>query len=248
MVSQQQVADPPPPGGRATALVTGVDSPLGRVIAHSVARKGIPVAAQGYSRNHVLEVAEAITASGGTAVPVVADLTVERDVERALDRVEDQLGPVRFLVNNAWLPGPETASSPFLDIQPADWRRYAQDNLLILHMITQRVTRTLERTGRQGGVVTVLRGTAESETSLAQYFLRAVVGAFTAGVGTELLRSNIRLNAVRARADTDLQLVSATALDLLSSNDTRRVIDLDPTPHVPTETIRLHHPRERHSL
>ncbi|MFC9840322.1 SDR family NAD(P)-dependent oxidoreductase [Rhodococcus sp. NPDC127530] len=199
---------------RKTALVTGAESVLSRDIACALARDGITVAVQGYSPAHVDETVQTITDDGGSALAVGSDLTVESEVDQAFNRIEER-GPIDLLVNNASLPGPESATRPFLEVRSQDWRRFTQDNLLVLHLISHRVARTLKQARRRGAVVTVFGENEAARSDHAHHFLRAIVGAFTRGVADDLMRNNICVNAVRAGANTDPQLTTAMALDLL---------------------------------
>lgn len=83
------------------ALVTGAGRGIGRSIAVALAESGATVVVMARSRDQVDEVAREITAMGGQAVASVADLQDLSDVEDAVRRAADTVGPVDVLVNNA---------------------------------------------------------------------------------------------------------------------------------------------------
>jgi len=96
-----------------TALVTGASSGIGEAIAHELAAAGMTVAVHGRDEHRTRAVATAIEERGGRAVPVVADLSQNADVVRALAaQALTQLGGrVDVLVNNAGVyPGGPTES------------------------------------------------------------------------------------------------------------------------------------------
>jgi NAD(P)-dependent dehydrogenase (short-subunit alcohol dehydrogenase family) len=65
-------------------------------------------------------VVEEIVVSGGRGIAVEADVTARDAVEDAIDEVEDRLGPLTVLVNNA---GTCHAIGPVSALDPDDWWR-----------------------------------------------------------------------------------------------------------------------------
>lgn len=58
--------------------------------------------------------------NGGSALAVPADASDRQVVEKMTNTVEQQLGPVNLLVNNAGIGGP---FGPFWELDPEEWRR-----------------------------------------------------------------------------------------------------------------------------
>lgn len=81
-----------------TAWVTGGSSGIGRAIAEELGRRGYAVAVTGRRTEALEEVAAAIGAAGGRAIPVRADVTDSADVARAHQHIVDTMGPVDTLV------------------------------------------------------------------------------------------------------------------------------------------------------
>lgn len=84
------------------ALVTGASRGLGRAIALRLAASGHAVAVN-YSRSGPAadDVVDQITDAGGVAVAVGADVSQEDEVSTMFLRVQEDLGPVAVLINNA---------------------------------------------------------------------------------------------------------------------------------------------------
>src|SRR3984957_14003763 len=80
-----------------SALVTGATSGIGRAAAEELGRHGAEIVVHGRDADRGSAVAGAITAEGGKARFVAAELTDPAE----LDRLADQAGPVDILVNNA---------------------------------------------------------------------------------------------------------------------------------------------------
>ena len=82
-------------------LVTGAGRGIGRALALAFAGAGAKVALLGKTKKNLLDVQKEMKDSGATACVVAADVADEGAVSRAVAAVEQQLGPVDVLVNNA---------------------------------------------------------------------------------------------------------------------------------------------------
>ena len=86
------------------AFVSGSSQPhgIGRAIALALARDGADVATSGFSHIEGAEaVAEEIKKMGRKSTAVKIDVRDAKDVQKGLDKVKAELGPVNILVNNA---------------------------------------------------------------------------------------------------------------------------------------------------
>jgi len=87
---------------RTTALVTGASGTIGAAIAQALGGAGFRVAVHyRHGRESAGAVVENIVASGGEALAVEADLARQESVALMFERIEQQFGPVDYLVNNA---------------------------------------------------------------------------------------------------------------------------------------------------
>ncbi len=83
------------------ALVTGGGRGLGRAFAWTLAAAGAAVAVTARSQAELAETVKLVEDAGGQAIAFPADVTDHRAVEEMVAVVEEQLGPVDLLVNNA---------------------------------------------------------------------------------------------------------------------------------------------------
>ena len=135
------------PSDRGTALVTGGGRGIGAGIARELAQDGWSVVVAARSRDQVDEVADEI---GGRAI--------ELDVSdrEAVDRAVAETGDVELLVANAGVSGPDGAT---WEIDPADWWRVQEINVLGVHLCCRAVIPgMLERGG--GRIVITWSGAA----------------------------------------------------------------------------------------
>ena len=103
------------------ALVTGGGRGIGAAIARELADAGMRVAVSARSRDEVEQVAGEI---GGLAV--VADVARAEDVEHMVSEVEQKLGPIDLLVNNAGRAGWEGLA---WEVAADDWWNVLEVNL-----------------------------------------------------------------------------------------------------------------------
>lgn len=89
-------------------IVTGASRGIGAAIADRLAREGALVAVSARTvdpdpryQGSLSETVERISAAGGTAVPIRADMAVSEDRARLVSETVEQLGPVDILINNA---------------------------------------------------------------------------------------------------------------------------------------------------
>jgi 3-oxoacyl-[acyl-carrier protein] reductase len=85
-----------------TALVTGGSGIIGAAIAQALGVAGYRVVVHYHHGKESAEgVVERIVAAGGEALAVEADLSQQQSVAPMFERIEQQFGPVNYLVNNA---------------------------------------------------------------------------------------------------------------------------------------------------
>ena len=112
------------------ALVTGAGQNVGAGIAATLAECGATVAVNDVVRERAEEQARVITGGGATAVAAAFDVTDLEAVRAGVAEVEEAVGPVDVLVNNAGIPHDERRSpSPFREMDPDDWHHYVDLNL-----------------------------------------------------------------------------------------------------------------------
>jgi NAD(P)-dependent dehydrogenase (short-subunit alcohol dehydrogenase family) len=107
------------------AVVTGGGSGIGLAISNRLAADGAAVAVLDRDAASAGQAAAAITAGGGRAIGVEADVTDRAGVERAVDHVATNLGAPTILVNNAGLE----QFGAFLKIDLETWQRVHAVNL-----------------------------------------------------------------------------------------------------------------------
>jgi len=85
-----------------TAVITGASSGIGRGIALAFAKEGAEVVVNyNQSKEKAEQLVQEITASGGSAKAIQADISNRQDIERLINESQTQLGKIDIWVNNA---------------------------------------------------------------------------------------------------------------------------------------------------
>jgi len=84
-----------------TVLVTGGGSGLGKATALAFARGGARIAILSRSSERLEAAAAEIRKTGADVFPAAADVRSPESVESAVEKIEKELGPLEYLVNNA---------------------------------------------------------------------------------------------------------------------------------------------------
>lgn len=177
-----------------TVLVTGGSRGIGRACCQRLARAGARVAVNYHSReDDALETVRLITAAGAQAMTVQANVTDEKSVAEMVAKVNDTLGPIDMLVNNAGIFEYVTPETTTLD----HWRRTIEVNLTGPYIVTwavkdQMIARSFGRIVNMSSI----SGLRSRPYGIAYSASKAGVIGFTRSVSEALISHNIRVNAV----------------------------------------------------
>jgi NAD(P)-dependent dehydrogenase (short-subunit alcohol dehydrogenase family) len=108
------------------AIVTGGGRGIGKAIALGLAKAGASVAVVARSEDQLAETVKEITALGSCAISVAADVSDPAAVQKMVVEIEETLGSVDLVVNNAGVAGP---IGPTWETDPDDWWRCQEVNL-----------------------------------------------------------------------------------------------------------------------
>jgi 3-oxoacyl-[acyl-carrier protein] reductase len=171
------------------ALVTGATSGIGRAVALQLARDGADVVVHGRDAARGAEAVQEITAAGGMARFVAADLGDATDVER----LAAEAGDIDILVNNAGL----TRDTLLVRMSDEDWHDVIETNLSSVFYTCRAVARGMMKR-RSGSIVNVasivgLRGNLGQANYAAS---KAGIIGFTKSLARELGSRGVRANVV----------------------------------------------------
>ena len=192
------------------ALVTGAGRNIGRAIALALAREGAQVAVN--VRASISEgqaVVDEITAQGGKALLVRADVAQRTEVDAMIAAITERFGRLDILVNNAAV----RHEAAFEKMSYADWRAAFDVCVDGAFHCTQAALPLLKQSA-SGAVINI--GGLTSHTGAAQrahvVSAKAAVGGLTRALAHDFAESGITVNCVApGMIDTVRDTGSATA-------------------------------------
>lgn len=178
---------------RRVALVTGGGAGIGEAACLRLARDGMAVGVLGRRIANAQAVADAITAAGGRALAVEADVADRGQVEAAVAAVRNALGPITVLVNNA---GVEEFTS-FAEIGEPAWDRVMDVNLKGTFQTIQIVLPDMLAAGWGRIINLTALGAQIGAAHMAHYTAsKGGVTSLTRSLAVELGAKGITVNAV----------------------------------------------------
>ena len=181
-------------------IVTGGSRGIGAATARIAGSRGYAVCVN-FLKNKVAakQIVDKINADGGQAIAVGADISKEEEVLELFSTVDDRLGKISALVNNAGILESQ------MRIEDMDSKRL---NRVFLTNITgsilcarEAVKRMSIKNGGNGGTIVNLSSAAARLGSPGEYVdyaaSKGAIDTFTRGLAQEVAEDGIRVNAVR---------------------------------------------------
>jgi 3-oxoacyl-[acyl-carrier protein] reductase len=176
------------------AVVTGASRGIGRAIAEQLARQGAKVVVN-YAKDAAGAEAAvaAITAAGGEARAVQADVSDYKAAEALIKSTVEAYGTIDILVNNAGT----TRDMVIMMMPEADWDTVIQTNLKSAFNCSKAAVKTMlrKRTGRIINITSV-SGIAGNAGQTNYSASKAGLIGFTKALAREVAARSITVNAV----------------------------------------------------
>ncbi|KJY81842.1 sugar dehydrogenase [Vibrio galatheae] len=176
-------------------IVTGAGRGIGAQTAKLLASQGYAVAVN-YLKNHqrAKEVVEDITASGGRAFAVQADVSDEQQVEAMFAQVSERYGTVTHLVNNA---GVLFSQCTLSEIDLTRFKKVMDSNVVSCFLCSKTFINQLDSSGAIVNVSSAASRTGAPFEYVDYAASKGAMDSLTKGLSLELASRNIRVNGVR---------------------------------------------------
>jgi 2-dehydro-3-deoxy-D-gluconate 5-dehydrogenase len=175
------------------AVITGGNGGIGRGIALGLAQAGAAIAVLARNEEKNQRVMSELQPLGVAALAVKVDVSARGELQPALKKVEETLGPVSILVNNAGI----SVVAGVLDQTPEDWDKVMETNLNACFLLSKLAAQSMVNR-RQGKIINI--------ASMYSLFGSGFVPSYSAAKGAlvqltksmaiELAPFNIQVNAI----------------------------------------------------
>jgi 3-oxoacyl-[acyl-carrier protein] reductase len=178
----------------AVALVTGASRGIGAAVARQLADDGWDVAvAYRSDADGAAETVDAVMAQGRRALAIQGEVSDPETSQRLVAQIEERLGPVLCLVNNAGV----RADGLAMQLADDEWDRVVDTNLSAAFRLTRRALRGMVR-ARYGRIVNVASVVGPRANAGQANYAAAKAGliGLTKTVSAEVARRGVTVNAV----------------------------------------------------
>ena len=175
------------------ALVTGGTHGLGMAVAPALAAAGATLVINGHSADRLEKALKIYRDKGIDAKGYLFDVTDERQVAESVARIENEVGPVGILVNNAGI----IKRIPALEMTLPEWNDVIATDLTAPFLMSRAVAAGMIRRGR-GKIVNMCSMMSEVGRNSVTAYAAAKGGLkmLTKNLATEWASHNIQVNGI----------------------------------------------------
>jgi 3-oxoacyl-[acyl-carrier protein] reductase len=177
------------------ALVTGSSRGIGAAIAKLFAEQGASVAVNyNNSKDAAIKVVDEIRSKGGNAIAVKADVTDFAQVEKMVNIVTEQFGPIDTLVINASM---KFKYAPFLEQEWTDIERKVVGEVKSFFNPCKIIIPTMIK-NHKGCIISISSGLSKrpGQGFVAHSAAKAALNMLSSSLAIELSQYGIRVNTV----------------------------------------------------
>ena len=200
------------------AIVTGGGRGIGRAIALGYAKEGADLILAARTKSEIEAVADEIRSLGRQAMPIVADISKELDVNNMVDKAYTCHKQIDVLVNNAAIIDKDLAE--IKDLELSKWSEIIEINLTGTFLCSRAVIRKMIDRNK-GSIINISSGLGKRGTTgyNAYSVSKAGVDRLTEILAEEGRKYNVAVNSIEPGGVTKTRMIERTRLVLVPERE-----------------------------
>ena len=176
-----------------TVVITGSSRGLGLAYAKGYLEAGATVVMNASGKETLTKVTAELKSRGYKAYAYAFDVSDKEQVKKAVDSIEEKVGPIDILINNAGIH----RRNMLIDMTSEEWRKVIDVNLTSAFLVGQTVARKMIPRGK-GKIINITSLNAElARQNIANYSsAKGGLKMLTKSMATEWGRYGITCNAI----------------------------------------------------
>lgn len=175
------------------AVITGAGRGIGRAIALALAAEGVNVGLIARSEAHLRDVAAEAEVHGIKTAIATADVASYESAEIAVQKLQDELGSIDVLINNAGI----SKFGKFLELDVSDWEQIIQVNLMGVYYVTRAALPGMIAQS-SGDIINISSTAGQKGAPVTSAYSASKFGVLglTESLALEVRKHNIRVTAL----------------------------------------------------
>jgi gluconate 5-dehydrogenase len=175
------------------ALVTGSTGALGNTFTKGLAEHGATVILNGRNKDKLEQKVRELKDQGYNAFGYVFDVTSSDQVTKAVEAIQEEIGPIDILVNNAGI----TLRAPLDQFKEEDWDKIIGTNLTAAFIVAKAVVQAMIRR-KAGKIINIASVQSElGRPTIAPYTAsKGGLKMLTRGMAIDWAQHNIQVNGI----------------------------------------------------
>lgn len=176
-----------------SALITGAGKGIGKAITIALAKEGVNVGLIARTQSDLDKLAEELKTYNVKVATAVADVSDINSVNEAVKSIQNELGFLEILINNAGIG----KFGKFLELEPNAWEEIIKVNLLGPYYVTRAIVpQMIEKA--TGDIVNISSSAAHSPAAVTSAYSASKAGliALSTSLMQEMRKHNIRVTSL----------------------------------------------------
>lgn len=175
------------------ALITGGTHGLGMAMAKGLSEAGASLIINGHSKEKMSLALESYKTDGCEAVGYLFDVTDEEAVHNAILKIENEIGPIDILINNAGI----IKRTPAIEMATSDFKHVLEVDLVAPFIVSKHVGKHMIAR-REGKIINICSMMSELGRNTVSAYAAAKGGLkmLTKNLATEWAKFNVQVNGI----------------------------------------------------